>query len=172
MLMEKNKIIILALVVVIVIIIVGIFLSMPHASKTDTKLSFKSNSTIDEGDSIKIKLTDENGTALANQTVNVTITDKNKFSDYHSLVTNSKGIGTFKIDKSPGKYDVMISYGGNDKYNSSNASQKITIKEIIEETAVQEQSSDQSSSSSERSGHYSPQFGRIVYDDEVLPVPN
>ena len=63
--MEKNKIIILALVVVIVIIFVGIFLSMPHMSKTDTKLSFKSNSTIDEGDSIKIKLTDEWNKILA-----------------------------------------------------------------------------------------------------------
>ena len=170
--MEKNKIIILALVVIIVAIIAGIFFSMPHVSKMDTKLSFKSNSTIDEGDSIKIQLTDENGTAIANQTVNVTITDKNKFSDYHSLVTNEKGVGTFKIDKSPGKYDVMISYGGNDKYNSNNASQTITIKEVIEETAVQEQSSTQSQSSSERSGHYSPQFGRVVYDDEVLPIPN
>ena len=53
---------------------------MPNMGKQDTKLKFKSNSTLTEGDSLKVKLTDGNGSAIANQTVNVIITNnQNKY---------------------------------------------------------------------------------------------
>ena len=75
--MDKNKMIILALIVVIAALLVGMaFTMMPNMGKQDTKLKFKSNSTLKEGDSLKIKLTDANGTAIANQTVNITIKDQ------------------------------------------------------------------------------------------------
>ena len=110
-----------------------------------------------EGDSIKIKLTDGNGTPIASQTVNVTITDKDKASDYHSVVTNEKGMGTLKLDEDAGKYTVTISYGGNDKYKSSNATKKIIIKEEVVETQT---TSSQSSSSSNNDNS-------INYDSEL-----
>ena len=126
--MENKNIIILVLIVVIVIaILVGIFATMSHVNKQDTNLTFKSNSTITEGDSIKIRLTDANGTGIANQTINVTIRDKDKFSDYHSVVTDKKGSGTLKLDKKPGKYEIIISYEGNDNYAGSNATKKVKI---------------------------------------------
>ena len=54
--MDKNKIIILALIVVIAAILVGMaFTMMPNMAKQDTKLKFKSNSTLTKGDSLKIK---------------------------------------------------------------------------------------------------------------------
>lgn len=138
--MDKNKIIILALIVVIAALLVGMaFTMMPNMAKQDTKLKFKNNSTLAEGDSVKIKLTDANGTAIANQTINVTIKDKDGTSDYHSVETNEKGVGTLKIDKDAGKYDVTVSYGGNDKYNGCNATKKITIKkeEVVQEEVVE-----------------------------------
>ncbi|WP_405287194.1 hypothetical protein [Methanobrevibacter sp.] len=53
---------------------------MLNMGKQDTKLKFKSNSTLTEGDSLKVKLTDGNGPAIANQTVNVIITNnQNKY---------------------------------------------------------------------------------------------
>ena len=87
------------MIIVIVALLVGIFAAMPHTAKKDTKLIFKSNSTLTKGDSLKIKLTDANGTAIANQTLNVTIKDKKGVSDNHSVVTNAKGVGTLKLDK-------------------------------------------------------------------------
>lgn len=135
--MDKNKIIIIALIAIIAALLVGVVAMMPNMNKQDTKLTFKSNSTLDEGSSLKIKLTDDNGTAIANQTVNVTITDGDESSDYHSVVTNEKGIGKLKLDKSPGKYNVTISYGGNDQYNGCNATKKITIKEEVVEEVVE-----------------------------------
>ena len=128
--MDKNKVIILALIIVIAALLVGMAaMMMPNMSKQDTKLKFKSNSTLTEGDSIKIQLIDANGTAIANQTVNITITDKDKSNSYYSVITNEKGVGTLKLDKSAGKYIVAINYGGNDKYNGCNDTKKITIEE-------------------------------------------
>ncbi len=131
--MDKNKIIIIALIAVIAALLVGMVAMMPNTNKKDSKLTFKSNDTLTEGDSLKIMLTDVNGTTISNQTVNVTITDKDKSNSYYSVLTNEKGIGTLKLDKSAGEYEVTISYGGNDGFNGCNATQKITIKEEVVE---------------------------------------
>lgn len=75
------------------------------------------------------------------------------------------------MDKNPGKYEITIIYGGNDNYTGSNATKIIKIEEkVVEPEPTTSSSSD--TSSSERSGHYSPQFRRVVYDDEVLPIPD
>ena len=150
--MDKNKMIILALIVVIAALLVGMAaMMMPNMGKQDTKLKFKSNSTLTEGDSLKVKLTDANGTAIANQTVNIIITNKNKSTD-HSVVTNEKGVGTLKMDKDSGKYNVTVSYGGNDKYKGCNVTKKITIEEKVAEATVSETSA-QSSQSGGSSTH-------------------
>lgn len=153
---NKNKIIIIALIVIIIALLVAIITVMPNLNKHDTDLTFTSKSTLTEGDSIKIQLTDDNGTALANQTVNITITDKDKTSDYHSVVTDAKGIAKLKLDKNPGKYEITVIYGGDDNYDSCNATKKITIEEkVVEQT--------QSSSSSSSDDYvYSPQKGGYV----------
>ena len=140
--MDKNKMIILALIVVIAALLVGMAaMMMPNMGKQDTKLKFKSNSTMKEGDSLKIKLTDANGTAIANQTVNIIIKDKKGTTDNHSVVTNAKGVGTLKLDKDAGKYNVNVSYSGNDKYNGCNATKKITIEEKVAEATTSQSDS-------------------------------
>ena len=113
------------MIVIIAALLVGVVAMMPNTKKQDTKLTFESNATLTEGDSIKIKLTDVNGTAIANQKVNITITDKNNASDYHSVVTDEDGGGKIKLDKEPGEYTVTISYDGNDNYTASNATQNL-----------------------------------------------
>lgn len=140
--MEKNQIIILTLIVIIAALLVGVAaMMMPNFQKKDTTLKFKGDSKFNEGDSLKIVLSDADGSAIIGQTVNVTITDKDKTSDYHSVETNEKGVGKLKLDKDAGKYTVTITYGGNDKYNGCNATKKITIKEIVEETESSSSSS-------------------------------
>ncbi len=158
--MEKNKIIIIALIVIIAALLVGMVAMMvPNMAKKDTTLTFKGNSTIDEGGSIKIKLTDDNGNVIAGQTVNVTVKDKDKASSYYSVETNDQGIGTLKLDKDAGKYDVTVTYAGNDKYKSCNATKKITIEEG---TAEAEQTSS-SSSSDTRSAYAYKSDGTPMY---------
>ena len=163
--MENKNIIIIVLIVIIIALLVGIFAIMPHANKQDTKLTFKSNSTIAEGDSIKIQLTDANGKEIANQTVNVTITDKDKSSDYHSVETTDSGIGTLNINKNAGNYTITINYSGNNNYAGCNATEKITIDKKVVETEHETQQSTKSSNSSSDGGlHYDKEIN-VFYDD-------
>ncbi|WP_067041288.1 carboxypeptidase-like regulatory domain-containing protein [Methanobrevibacter sp. YE315] len=135
--MDNNKLIIIVLIAIIAILLVGIVAMVPNFTKQDTNLVFKGNATLNQGDSIKIILTDANGNPIANQNVNITITDKDRVSDFHSVVTSANGEGTFKLDKDPGDYEITVSYGGNDKCNGCNATQKFTVKEKEEATATQ-----------------------------------
>ena len=170
--MENKNIIILVLIIIVIALLVGIFATMPHANKQDTNLTFKSNSTITEGDSIKIQLTDANGTGIANQTVNITITDKDKSSDYHSVETNDKGIGTLNIDKNAGNYTITVSYAGNDKYMGCNTSKEITIGEKVveaEPTSSSSSGSDSSSPNDDNAIYYDSKYN-IYYNGEGIIV--
>ena len=141
--MDNNKIIIGVLVAIIITLLIGILLTMPNFTKTDSILEITGNSTIVEGDSLQIRLTDANGTALANQTVNVTVTDSNKTSEHHSLITDDDGIGELKLENDAGEYGIDVSYGGNGKYNGCNANKTIEI----EQKEVEAQTTSSSSSS-------------------------
>ena len=157
--MKKEKILILILVIVIIALVVGIIATMPNVTKQDTNLTFKSNSTLTEGDSIKIQLTDVNGAPLINQSVNITITNEDGSKDYHSSTTNSEGIASFKIDKKVGSYNVTLNYGGNDSYNACTLTQELKIEEVAE---VEVSSSSSSSSSSQ-----SQTYASGLTDDEI-----
>lgn len=152
--MDNNKLIIGILIVIIVILAVGIFAINNTTAKEDTKLTIMSNSTINAGDSIKIKLTDFNNAPISNQTVNITIMEGNKTSSYYSVVTNEEGVGTLKIDKDHGNYTINCTYGGNSKYAGSNSVKNITIEEDSEVSQTQESvsSTQQSSSTKNPSG--------------------
>ncbi|WP_407422857.1 Ig-like domain-containing protein [Methanobrevibacter sp.] len=163
--MDNNKIIMVALILVILALLAGIFTVMPHTDKQTTNLTFESEQELDEGGSIQVKLTDANGTALVNQTVNITVTDENQTNDYHSVVTNEEGIGTLNLDKSAGVFNVTISYGGNDNYKNCSATQKIVIKEkVIEAEPI-------SKSNYDPGAFYSAQAERVIYTGEVLDTP-
>lgn len=143
--MEKNNIIILLLVIVIIALLVGIAAVMLNVSKEDSVLAFKSESILTEGDSINVCLSDAKGNPIANQTVNITITDKDNSNSHYSVVTNEKGVAVLKLDKGAGEYVVAISYDGNDRYAPSNATQKLTVKQ--KETIEAESSTTSESSS-------------------------
>lgn len=162
--MEKNKLIIIALLVIIVALLVGIFATMPNFSKADSQLEIIGNDTLNEGDNLQVKLTDVNGTALSNQTVNITITDENKTSEYHSVITNDDGVGELKLEKDAGKYDVTVIYAGNDGYNGCNTTKKITINEEV----VKAQQST-TSSSSQDAIFYDSRYN-VFYDSNGIIV--
>ena len=144
--MNKNNIIIGILIVVVLALLVGLVVSMPNSAK-DTNLVIISNSTLNEGDQIEVKLSDSNGTQIANETVNITFLDENASNTSYSAVTDSDGIAKLKLDKNAGNYTVNCTYDGNDNYNGNTVSQKLTIKEV-ENTAVSQETGGKSSSSS------------------------
>ncbi len=140
--MKRDQIIIIALIVIVAALLVGVVAMMaPNMMQQDSNIKFKGSATIKEGESIKFVLTDANGVALANQKVKVTISDKDKTKDYHSVETDENGVGTLKLDKDEGKYTVNIKYAGNDKYKGCNATKKITIEKEEEEAQTSSASS-------------------------------
>ena len=150
--MEQQKIIIIALIVIIAALLVGMVAMMPNLTKKESNLNFKGNSTIAEGGSLKVKLTDDSGNPIVGQTVNVTITDKNKANSYYT-------VGTLKLEKDTGKYTVTVKYDGNNDFKGCNATKKITIKEKVEEA----QQSSSSSSSSTPSAYAYKSDGTPMY---------
>uniref|UniRef100_UPI00386B5822 Ig-like domain repeat protein n=1 Tax=Methanobrevibacter sp. TaxID=66852 RepID=UPI00386B5822 len=99
---------------------------------------------------LSIKLTDSNSTAISNETVKITIVDKKGKAVVNETVkTNSKGKAKLDLDLKKGKYNVTVTYGGNDNFTGSNTTQKLTIKE--EEKVVEEPVSESSYSSSSSS---------------------
>ena len=149
--MDMNQWIIVGLVIVIIALIIGLAVMMQAPTKENVKLTIKNKNVIEEGENIKIQLTDMNGTPIKDQTVNISVTDKDGTTDYHSVVTNEKGVGKLKLDKSPGKYTVNCTYGGNENYTANTTNQTLKIKEKpVEESTNVDYTSYSSSSEDNR----------------------
>ena len=99
--MEDNKIIIILLCVIIAILLVGVVV-FSQVAKEDSNLSI-ADKKINVGDSLVVKLTDSSGKAIANQTVNVKLTDKDGSVMDEDITTDSKGKAKFKMEEN-GKY--------------------------------------------------------------------
>ena len=130
--MENRTIMsILLLIIIVLTIAIGIIFLHPFDSKEPTKIRIISNKTLDEGNSMSIKLTDLNKTVLTGEDVNVTVKNgKGKIVLNKTAKTNSKGIAKVKLDLKKGKYAAYATYGGNENYTGSNATQKLKVREV------------------------------------------
>lgn len=116
-----NKNIIIA-ILVIIIIAVGAAMIFGQNGKTDTKINFINNDTLQNGEQLQFQLNDTKGKAISGQTVNITFNGKEKYS----ITTDQNGKGYLTISgKNAGNYDVVADYKGSDKYNGCTA--KVTI---------------------------------------------
>lgn len=118
----KNLIIICAVAIICVIAVCGIYINSQNA--LDTIFTIKDTS-ITEGDTFKVALSDENGNALANKTVSLSLSNGRTYNK----TTNNKGIVKIKMKKK-GNYAVSGSFEGGDGYKSASFSNiNITVKE-------------------------------------------
>ena len=113
--MEKNKLIVIVLIAVIAVLIIGLAVVMPNYGKEKANITIQSNDTISQGDSIKIELSDVNGTPIENETVNVTLTDENGTEEVKvAVLTDDEGIAEVEIeDEDAGNYTVECTFEGN-----------------------------------------------------------
>lgn len=134
----ENKNIIIILIVIIVILAAAIGFTMfnlMHA-KEPTKVKITSDKEQYEGGELSIQLTDLNKTPLSKEVVNITITNsKGKVVFDNVEKTDSKGKAKIDLDLKKGKYNVTVTYGGNENFTGNNTTQKLTIKEEVVETA-------------------------------------
>ena len=157
---NKNIIAILLVIIFILLIALGYTLLPSLNAKQDCKIAITSNETLHNGDNLTVKLTDMNGTPISNQEVNITFIDNDSSKNYQSVVTDSKGVGIVKLDKSAGNYTVNCTYGGNENYTGNSTQKKLTIEEVaVEQVAPQKTTSSSSntvSSSKSSQEEYRP----------------
>ena len=147
--MNYNKIILGLVIIFIIMIIAGFFILNPSVAKTDSKVIVTSNSTLNDGDTLSIYLSDLNNTPISNQTVNITIIDANGAQNRQVVTTDANGNGNLQLNGlTAGNYNITVSYGGNNKFNPCNTTQKLTMKEKEVESKVSSSSSGSSNSDS------------------------
>ena len=71
-------------------------------------------------------LKDANGNAIANQKIKVKVNKKT-----YTVKTNSKGVAKLKLKLKRGTYKIKITYNGNNFYEASKATKKITVKKTL-----------------------------------------
>lgn len=170
---NKNIIIILVVIIVILAAVIGFMVLKPMHAKEPTKIKVTSNKTLNEGDDLSVKLTDLNKTPLSKEKVNITIKDsKGKIVVNKTVKTNDKGNAKLDLDLNKGKYNVTVSYGGNENYTGNNTTQELTIKEKVVE--AQQSSSSSNGGSSESSDWYDSEGNRHYYENgqEYVGDPN
>lgn len=146
---NKNIIIILLVIIVILAAAIGFALLNPMHAKEPTKIKITSDKEQYENGELSVQLTDLNKTPLSKEKVNITITNnKGDVVVEEVIKTNSKGKAKLDFDLKEGKYNVNVTYGGNENYTGNNTTQKLTIKEEVVEAQPAAQQSTQSSSSS------------------------
>lgn len=156
---NKNIIIILVAIIVILSAAIGFALFNPTVAKEPTKIKITSDKEQFEGGELSIKLTDLNKTPISKQIVNITVTNKKGKVVIDNVVkTDKKGKAKLDLDLKKGKYNVTVSYGGNENYTGNNITQKLTIKEEVVEAA------DTSSYSSGQTSSYSSEPEQIDYN--------
>ena len=140
---NRNIIIILIVIIVILAAAIGFTMMNPMHAKEPTKIKITSDKEQDEGGKLSVQLTDLNKTPLSKEIVNITITNgKGKVVVDDVVKTNSKGKASLNLDLKKGKYNVTVSYGGNENYTGNNTTQKLTIKEKVVEATVEQSSSE------------------------------
>ena len=160
--MDYNKIIIVLVVVIVVMLAAGFLFLNPSHAKVDSRVIVTSNSTLHDGDTFAVKLTDLNNTPIANQTVNVTIIDANGGKNPQVVNTDANGDGSFQLNGlAVGNYTMNVTYGGNNNYTSCNTTQKLEMKEKVIPTVSSSSSS--KSSSNVNDNYIRDANGNIMY---------
>lgn len=167
--MNKDYIIVVILIVIIIALIIGILTLSPDIAKEDSKLTMKINFPINEGDLIKIKLTDLNGNPIQNQTVNIFIMDMDNKTSKYSLTLNEKGKANFKLDNYEGEYIIKVNYAGNDYFKGNSTVKKVNIGKIVNKTEIQ---GNNRSIDNDAGAFYSYQDERMIYTGEVHNAPD
>ena len=180
---NKNIIIILVAIIVVLAAIIGFTVLNPMHAKEPTKIKITSNKTLYEGDELSVKLFDLNKAPLSKEKVNITIKNsKGKVVVNKTVKTNDKGKAKLDLDLKKGKYNVTVSFSGNENYTGSNTTQKLTVEEKVVEATVEPANSQYSSNNVQNDGsagqtnNNMPEETRKVYEarqkaaDDGIPM--
>ncbi len=160
---NKNIIIILIAIIVVLAVVAGVMFMQP-AAKEPTKVKITSDKSQYEGGKVTIQLTDLNKTPISKEVVNITITNsKGKVVVDDVVKTNSKGKAKLDLDLKKGKYNVTVTYGGNENYTGNNTTQKLTIKEEVQQVYAYKSDGTPMYSQQEVDNYVKSKYGAVNY---------
>lgn len=128
--MLDKRVTILSIIVIILISMLVILCFGSNFSsifKQETDLTITSNSTLNNGDNFTVKLTDSDGELIANKTICISLTDDEGNVNNLNVTTNEKGIASFGINANSENYSAKCVFLGDDNYDSSNVTHKVSI---------------------------------------------
>ena len=129
-----NKNIIIAILILILVAVVGTFVFSQPATTTDgkvnTQINLLSGTSLKNGDQVQFELKEVKGSGIAGQSITIAYDDGSGHVQNYKIITDQNGKGFLKISgENAGKYDITITYDGNDHYNRCSIKQTITIEE-------------------------------------------
>ena len=159
--MDNQRIIIILLCIIIALLAVMVVMFSPFVAKEDSKLAIE-NTTINEGDSLVVLLSDNKGVPISGNAVNIKLTDDDGNVISENCTTDSDGQAKLKVDKK-GKYCVECKFNGNDQYSAGSLSVNLTVENAKTELVNEEQTSTTSHTSKYApNGGIYPEYGPEV----------
>ena len=124
--MNSRDIIVICLTIILLLGI-GMYVMFNSSSAETTILTMTSSSVLTEGDSLILKLNDENGSGIPNQRIEINMThDDNGITENFTLKTNSNG--ECKLEDLPaGNFSLLAKYYGNNNWKESGISGKLIV---------------------------------------------
>lgn len=113
----------------IILLAIGIFLmANPFGSGETAILTMESSQSLTEGDSLILKLSDENKTAISNQRIEINLTHgSNGITENFTLKTNENGECRLE-DLIADNFTLSAKYNGNKNYKQATLSGNIYVK--------------------------------------------
>ncbi len=120
--------IIIICITIIVLLSIGMFVMMNGNADEKSILTMTNSPYLYEGDSLILKLSDENGTAIGNQKVEINLThSSNGITENFTLKTNSNGECRLE-DLIADNFTLSAKYYGNKEYKAATLSGNIYVK--------------------------------------------
>ena len=168
---NMRKYLIVAIIVVLAILAVLIAVT-PDNGKEDTAIRFLTNSTLHDGDTVKLQLTDSQGNGIADEKISISLINDSATENY-SVTTDSNGTANFTLkDLNEGSYRINVTYNGSDKYSSSSAMQSLVIGANSSSAQESADYADQDSSGyysyGEDAGTYGQNYNGYYYGQDTI----
>lgn len=131
----NSRDIIIICTTIILLLAIGMFVMFGmNGNQETTILTMTSSSSIYEGESLILKLNDENGSAIAGQRVQINLTHaSNGITENFTLKTNDNG--ECKLEDIPAdNFTVVAKYYGNKNFKPSTLSGEIHVKKKVSYT--------------------------------------
>lgn len=122
----NSRDVVIICVTIILLLSIGLIIVINSGAAETTILSMTSSSMLTEGDSLILKLNDENESAIASQKIEINLTHENGVTENFTLKTDSKGECRLE-DLPAGNFSLMAKYYGNKNYKESSISGQIIV---------------------------------------------